>query len=193
MSWMYDDYLNEHRAAVRKAYDWLVENMRDELDDDALTTCGLNIRTHDASKNDVEEYGPYDEYFYGRNKSAAVKANFNKAWLHHIHHNPHHWQHWVLLEDDGGAYDHVCIEMPLEYVYEMICDWWSFSWRSGNLMEIFDWYEKHKNMKLHPKTLEVVVSILGHMRNLLESMVEEDAFALNLEKIRKERAELEQE
>lgn len=191
MSWMYDDYLREHRAAVRKAYDWLVANMSDVLDADALTKAGQNIAHHDESKESVEEYGPYDEYFYGRNKSAAVKANFNKAWLHHIHQNPHHWQHWVLLEDDGGAYDHVCIEMPPECIYEMICDWWSFSWRSGNLMEIFEWYEKHKNMKLHPKTLVEVVSILGHMRNLLESRVEEDAFAHSLEEIRKERAEVE--
>lgn len=181
MSWMYDEYLKEHRAGVRKAWEWLAEKLRNELDDDALTKCGLHIRTHDASKNDVEEYGPYDEYFYGRNKSAAVKANFNKAWLHHIHQNPHHWQHWVLIEDDDPS-GYICIEMPLDYVYEMICDWWSFSWRSGNLIEIFDWYEKHKSMKLHPKTKAVVESILERMRLVLE----EETITITVE-----RAELE--
>ena len=190
MSWMYDDYLREHRAGVRKAYDWLVENMADELDADALTKAGQNIAHHDESKESVEEYGPYDEYFYGRNKSAAVKTNFNKAWLHHIHQNPHHWQHWVLIEDDDPS-GYVCIEMPPEYVYEMICDWWSFSWKSGNLMEIFDWYEEHKSMKLHPKTFVEVISILGLMRKILESRADEDAFAHSLEEIRKERAEVE--
>lgn len=35
--------------------------------------------------------------------------------------------------------------MPQEYIIEMICDWWSFSWYTGDLYEIFDWYEKHKD------------------------------------------------
>ena len=33
------------------------------------------------------------------------------------------------------------LEMPYDYIIEMICDWWSFSWQSGNLYEIFKWYE----------------------------------------------------
>lgn len=43
--------------------------------------------------------------------------------------------------------------MPLCYVFEMIADWWSFSFRQGNIREISSWYDKHKDgMKLHPKT-----------------------------------------
>lgn len=54
--------------------------------------------------------------------------------------------------------------MPLEYVIEMIADWWSFSFRSGNLREIFGWYDKHKEIKLHPKTRKLVEDILARIK-----------------------------
>ena len=50
----------------------------------------------------------------------------------------------------------------------MICDWWSFSWFKGNLLEVFSWYEEHKNyIKLHPNTRKLVEDILGHIKNKL--------------------------
>lgn len=76
------------------------------------------ILSHDDSKYSVEEY-----YAYGTTK--------NYAWNHHIHSNPHHWQYWI-------------IPMPLNYI---ICDWWSFSFRRGDLTEIF-----------HPATRGAVLS-----------------------------------
>lgn len=45
---------------------------------------------------------------------------FNAAWLHHIHHNPHHWQHWILRQDDGRE---VVLVPPNAVVNEMIADW----------------------------------------------------------------------
>ena len=59
--------------------------------------------------------------------------------------------------------------MPPEYVYEMIADWWSFSFKSGNLREIFSWYEKHvPGMILHPKTKNLVEGILGQIKEKLD-------------------------
>lgn len=123
--------------------------------------CFNIIREHDASKYSKEEYGPYDEYFYGKNKSYEVVQDFNKAWLHHIHNNPHHWQHWVLNNDDPEKGE-IIIDMPDCYIIEMICDWWSFSWKKGELNEIFDWYNKRKYyMKLNDYTRGRVESILN--------------------------------
>lgn len=116
-------------------------------------------------KNGHEEYEAYDRYFYG-NPSFKAKQEFNYAWLHHIHHNSHHWQYWVLQNDDDGE---EVLEMPYHYVVEMICDWWSFSWSKGNLDEIFEWYEKHKDMKLHPETRKLVEEILGRIKKELEN------------------------
>jgi len=63
--------------------------------------------------------------------------------------------------------------MPYNYIIEMICDWWSFSWSKDNLEEIFEWYDNNKkNFKMHPNTIKTVNAILNKMElklNLLES------------------------
>lgn len=165
MSYLYNEYLYDHIEGVRKAYHWLVEHgiVRDD--------CNLDIDKHDLSKRGAEEYDAYDKYFYGGNKSYKVVTDFNYAWLHHIHLNPHHWQYWVLIHDDEPE---EVLEMPYDFVVEMICDWWSFSWRSGNLEELFDWYEKHKAMKLHEKTRKLVEDILDKIKAELEKEKENE-------------------
>lgn len=168
MSVLYDNYLREHINAVQGAYIW----MRDNLDMNLFALVNVNLFEHDASKYSTEEYDAYDKYFYGANKSSAVVNNFNRAWLHHIHHNPHHWQHWVLMEDDPKGTP-IYIEMPENYVIEMICDWWSFSFRKGDLREIFSWYNSHKNiMRLHKNTRKLVEEILEAIRIRLDELDE---------------------
>ena len=160
MSVDYDYYLNDHISNVEKAFRWLRFNIPG-FEDSSLGTDTDIAHHHDASKRSLEEYEAYDEYFYGGNRSSRVVNNFKRAWLHHIHNNPHHWQYWVLQHDDGPE---ELLEMPVRYVVEMIADWWSFSFKSGNLSEIFDWYEKHKEMKLHPKTRLLVEQTLEEIR-----------------------------
>lgn len=170
MSFQYDDYLHSHISNVQKAAEWLLFHFPDlltGLDENKLRN---NLANHDQSKYLPEEYDPYDVYFYGGNKSHKVVSDFNYAWLHHIHQNPHHWQYWILTHDDEPE---EILEMPKEYVIEMIADWWSFSFRSGNLAEIFGWYEKHKGMKLHPKTRKMVEDILQRIRTELDKAEEE--------------------
>lgn len=161
MSKQYDDYIKDHRFNVYKAWSWL-------SDHNIIEQCIYpGILSHDMSKYDPEEYDAYDKYFYGE-QTAEVKDAFNRAWLHHIHNNPHHWQHWVLIEDDGGKKP-IALMMPYEYVVEMICDWWSFSFKKDDLHEIFDWYEQHKNqMILHENTRELVEEILEDIRVALD-------------------------
>ena len=69
--------------------------------------------------------------------------------------------------------------MPYDYIIEMICDWWSFSWQSGNLYEIFNWYEEHsKYMKLAPGTKNTVEYILDNMKNKLQMLQYADQSAM---------------
>lgn len=158
MSKEYTKYIEEHKANVKKAYDWLKKHRI------IMKNIEKQILVHDISKYSDEEYDAYDKYFYG-GKTKKVKDDFNYAWLHHIHNNPHHWQHWVLVNDDEGTY---ALEMPYNYVIEMICDWWSFSHKANNLYEIFAWYEKHNsNMILHKKTKKLVEDILDKIRKEL--------------------------
>ena len=175
MSKAYDNYLKEHTANVAKGFEWLGANIPWVIDgsiggdqklyERAKTLCCV---THDASKTDADEYDAYDDHFYGpRSGSPSEVKEFNKAWLHHIHHNPHHWQYWCIINDDPKE-GITCVEMPRWYVIEMICDWWSFSWKKDNLYEIFDWYEERKDhIKLHDNTRKLVESILDQMKKKL--------------------------
>ena len=68
------------------------------------------------------------------------------------------------MNDDGKCRDPskvVALEMPKVYALEMVADWWSFSWKSGNLFEIFEWYDEHReHIILHERTREYVEHIL---------------------------------
>lgn len=169
MSALYDQYLITHIGNVKRGYHWLCEQFPDILE--KMGSHGQVIEQHDQSKYGDEEYHAYDAYFYGKNKSYQVKQDFNYAWLHHIHHNPHHWQYWVLQHDDEPE---EALEMPYWYVIEMICDWWAFSWASEKLDEIFDWYEKHKDMKLHEKTRKLVDETLERMKEKLRETTDSE-------------------
>ena len=184
MSREYDEYLKEHIGAVQKGWQWMEENLiwndefnkwiknqyaNESFDPIDIFEIRRFVQQHDASKTDPDEYFSYDDYFYLKknNRSYAVVEAFNKAFLLHMHKNPHHWQYWVLTDDNKGDGVKV-IEMPLSYIFEMICDWWSFSWRQGDLTTIFKWWDDHKDyIRLHKRTRQTVEYILGEMKKIL--------------------------
>lgn len=181
MSKQYDEYIKEHKSNVYKAFKWLTKNVPQlfEYDEDLRANCEYQcLYEHDKSKNEPDEYEAYDAYFYGGNRSYDVVNDFDKAWLNHIHRNEHHWQHWILVKDDPEESE-VILDMPDMYIIEMICDWWSFSFKKGNLYEIFDWYEERKNhIKLSYRTRIKVKNILNMIKAALDSqhvkLTEED-------------------
>lgn len=185
MSKEYDAYIRMHKSCVVLGYLWLSMNVYDEVVEvlpDLITfsraSLSQQMLSHDQSKYDYTEYQAYNDYFYGNkdllNKD-QVEIDFNKAWLHHIHKNPHHWQHWVLMEDDCGLRQG--LDIPDNYILEMICDWWAFSWKKfidgkmqnvSDLKEIFDWYDNHKDIMVLNKTIrEKVESILDIIKGQL--------------------------
>lgn len=171
MSFQYDQYLANHRANVKRGFDWLCENLPDVTNDISDAAWQIEF-AHDKSKDKEDEYNAYDAYFYGNNRSYKVVQDYQRAWLTHIHRNPHHWQYWILIHDDmeNGELETI-LEMPYDYIVEMICDWWSFSWQSGNLYEIFKWYEEHsKYIKLAQTTKITVEYILDNMKKKLQAL-----------------------
>lgn len=183
MSREYDEYLKEHIGAVQKGWAWMEENLLYKKDfcnwiaeqypdlSDLIDIFEIRdlVQHHDESKTRPEEYYPYDDYFYLKkdNRSHEVVERFNKAFLFHMHANPHHWQYWVLTDDSKGDGEKV-IEMPLSYIFEMICDWWSFSWRADDLTTIFKWWDEHKDwIRLHKRSRKVVNYILAEMKKIL--------------------------
>jgi len=169
MSYAYDQYLAEHIGNVNKGLHWMLDNLGLGRKEKATLEVALANFDHDDSKYSVEEYDAYDKYFYGGNRSYKVVQDFNYAWLHHIHNNPHHWQYWVLLEDDPeSGMPYKALEIPMSYIFEMIADWWSFSWKSGNLFEIFNWYAEHRSKQIiNPKSREIVEYILDRIWKVL--------------------------
>lgn len=163
----YDEYLKQHIENVGLGFNWMLMNLPELFEGYDADYLGSIISNHDKSKYSSEEYDAYCEYFYGK-KTAEVEENFDLAWLHHQHNNPHHWQHWLLREDDG---DNKALEMPYEYVVEMVADHWAFSWKADNLYEIFNWYEKNKaKMLLHTNTQKLYEDILDKLKKKLDEV-----------------------
>lgn len=174
MSREYDTYLQAHKVNVTKAFHWIRENLPELID----KVRGVDLEhqicfAHDASKSELDEYEAYDAYFYGGNRSYQCVQDFNYAWLRHQNRNEHHWGYWVLWNDDPDK-GMVILDMPYNYILEMVCDWWAFSWANGDLTEIFNWYDEHKDyMKLSDKTRKTVESILEKIREKLDELEKE--------------------
>ena len=165
MSVQYDDYLKQHRGNVQKGLLWFEEHLPY-----IQILEGVN---HDTLLRAANEHDhSYDDYFYSGNRTHLVVNNFNRAWLRHIHLNPHHWQHWILVRDEPNE-GTKALDMPPIHIVEMICDWWAFSWKSGNLYEIFEWWDKHKEyMILSPRTRNTVEAILDALKDTLDELKE---------------------
>lgn len=168
MSEEYNKYLENHIGGVIKGFEWFAENLPDFVSaSGGYKVLKSLMMAHDVSKYDDIEYEAYDAYFYG-SRTDEVEYAFAYAWNHHQKNNKHHWQYWTLINDDDG--EPYAVEMPLCFVIEMICDWWSFSWNKNNLMEIFDFYNSHKNtMILHENTRAIVEEILNKIKLILQS------------------------
>ena len=175
MSKEYDIYLQNHKANVKKGFDWILEHLPDLIPTDDGVNYEWQIGFgHDKSKDELDEYFAYDAYFSGGNRSYQVVQDFNHAWLLHLHRNPHHWQYWVLINDDPDLGE-IILDMPYHYILEMCCDWWAFSWDKENLYEIFDWYDKRKEyIKLSDKTRKTVEDILWRIHMKLDELKESE-------------------
>ena len=151
MSKEYDDYLVEHKAALKACLELLASEPTPIR---GLTPFKIDkiFELHDASKFTKYEYDGYDCYFYGvKDERPEVQEKFDMAWLHHIHSNPHHWQHWVIVEDNSGAVK--TIKIPDMCLVEMVADWGSFAYRKHMPLELRTWYDSHKDkIIMHPES-----------------------------------------
>lgn len=85
--------------------------------------CGLYWQglTHDLSKYSPTEFINGVRFFTGTkspHSGEREKYGYSKAWLHHKAHNKHHREYWFDRKGDKT----IPVEMPIEYLVEMICD-----------------------------------------------------------------------
>jgi hypothetical protein len=102
---------------------------------------------HDWSKFTLSEFPQYARAFQGDYSESPVdksrtEADFQRAWLHHIHHNPHHWQYWIYKSSGSG---NVIFNMPETYVREMIADWMGASRAYTGSFDMCEWLDKNFN------------------------------------------------
>lgn len=141
---------------------------------------------HDMSKFMPDEFIPYARYFYGNYKSYKelhgdqrlvfllsnclskedVKKDFDIAWLKHQKRNPHHWQWWILHLDDGWE---KILEMPDEYIKEMVADWRGAGKAIHGFDDVANWYAMTKDKKSFGKqTREKVDKMIKEISNSQE-------------------------
>ena len=126
------------------------------------------LQKHDLSKWSDIEFEPYAKHFVGN--GSAVDANnvapdMAAAWLHHIHHNPHHWQHWIFPDGynpPGSDLEDGVMEMPEKYALEMVADWHGASFAYTDSWNIADWlYENMLKITVHSTTALFLRGVLS--------------------------------
>lgn len=143
-----------------------------------LFRCGLYKQgiLHDLSKYHPVEFFAGVKYYQGYrspiNAEKEIKG-YSLGWLHHKGKNKHHWEYWLdnaVPNATDAIHGIVAVEMPKEYVVEMVCD------RIAASMN----YQKEKytdasaleyllNGKdfvfMHPKTFELTEFLLTYLKD----------------------------
>lgn len=179
-----EEYINLHVKNVQLAYNFLINALSKKsrtikFNNEDYEKLKLNILLHDRSKLEEEEFVPYSNYFFGDKQNRDVKR-FKKAVALHKSRNPHHPEYWY---DKTGCPQ----DMPDIYIFEMVCDWWSFSINlaQGNkddnsLYETIDWYNKHgKEFKLSATTkrkTEYLLNLIKKSKPTLQKLQIFDKF-----------------
>ena len=161
----YEEYLQTHVQGVHEVYTDVLRPVLEEegISEDILSKIDYLIDHHDDSKRSPEEWSAYRDHFYDpENNPRSHDLKFNLAWNHHQKSNPHHWNYWVLINDvDDPQVE--ALEMPFEYVIEMLCDWQSAGHHYGNTA--YDWYQKQKSkMILHDNTRKLIERYIKYLR-----------------------------
>ena len=155
----YYQYLNDHIGGVKSSWNTILKPYLEsnDYDPEVIDLAESHIVEHDLSKLDDNEFIPYCNHFYPVDgEFDNDETAFDLAWLHHQNINPHHWQYWVLIKDSG---DIIPMDMPLDYICEMLCDWHSFSYKDPESTALA-WYIANKDHMNFSETTRKIVDDL---------------------------------
>ena len=207
----YTDYIDTHVAFVKKAYEDLFKDIPSNLsggffaDDNNVDCIEARIEKHDGDKYNDERFEIYRKNHYPMDESEKEENlstyNSDKGWIGHWKANPHHWEYWlsffpkeldmvIRTYDYDGNYYEATLENQLKCAYiEMICDWFSFSYKglkekdngtetpksaTGEPMSFKEWYKTaKKNIKIHPKMEDWFDKLLEYVQDKFEEVTEE--------------------
>lgn len=163
----YFAYLDRHITGVKRSWSEILMPKlleSNKFDADTLGQISSQIDEHDTSKYDDIEFNAYCNYFYPTDKCPKNEVEFDFAWLHHQKVNPHHWQYWCLIRDEGEI---VPMDMALTSIFEMLCDWHSFSLRNPE-STAYTWYKNNKDkMIFSDETRKTVEQYIDYFKEPL--------------------------
>lgn len=158
----YKEYIEEHKQRVTEYAAWLKENLPDLFTDIKVEDFDKLIEEHDASKYSEEEFLPYAQKWFGDGKKTP---EYEAAWEHHWQSNDHHPEFW-----QGEDMDYLAI-------LEMICDWGSFSLKSGDMHELKSfYYDKAKDDEekmLSDETKKTIEYIIDKVEEVIAAQEDE--------------------
>lgn len=166
----YNNYLKDHIRNVQRSFNEILLPILQEdenITPDIIQNIQDQIKQHDKSKYDDEEYNGYLQWFYPVNNDETNKDKslFNYAWNHHQHLNKHHWQFWICRSDSD---DDVILDMDLPSIMEMLSDWHSFS-ANDNKSTAYQWYsDNKKKMILSDNTRSIVEEYIEYFKKPLK-------------------------
>jgi hypothetical protein len=163
----YKKYIKNHIENVKQVWVSIQKHLINEfwIDDFMFHKITALIGRHDESKYSVEEFEGYRQYFFPINEKEKNKNQFNYSWNHHQKNNPHHWQYWIMHEK-GKL---MALEMPFEYIIEMLCDWAAMSLNFND--KPFSFYNKEKeNMLLAKNTIICIESWISIFNKIVEGL-----------------------
>ncbi|WP_299997314.1 DUF5662 family protein [uncultured Clostridium sp.] len=171
----YRNYIDTHRANVRKAYEKVVKPYAEKyLSPQSVEILDRNIEQHDEDKDIDFIFQAYRKNHFpvDEKEKESSKEEYNIAWNYHKKVNPHHWE--FFLDDNDEDFVNLELIEEEEEIYklaylEMIADWLSFTFKlaqdqigkgddihtSGDSLEFDDWYNKNRDtIKIHPQLQE---------------------------------------
>lgn len=163
----YYDYLENHIMSVQRSWSEILRPaIEGQLTDEEVERVEDAVKLHDASKYMKDtEFDAYRKWWYPVDESEKDEKAYDLAWLYHQKNNKHHPQYWILIRDSGS---HQCLDMPIEYIIEMLCDWHSFSSRDPE-STAYNWYQENKGkMQISDSTREVVEKYIGFLKEPLK-------------------------
>jgi Family of unknown function (DUF5662) len=110
---------------------------------------------HDWTKFLPSEWWSYVNAFYNSDGSKKYDPiPMKSGWNNHQKRNRHHWQYWLLTWDKGNV---EALEMPDQYVREMIADWLGASKAITGAWDLSGWLSKNgQNIIVHTYTEELI-------------------------------------
>lgn len=159
-------YLETHTKGVRRTwYEILKPEVGSQFTEEQIDFIEGALDSHDLSKYDDAEFDAYRKWWYPVDEDDKDEKAYDLAWLHHQKNNPHHPQYWILIKDSGR---NLCLDMPLEHIIEMLCDWHSFTQRDPE-STAYKWYSESKdNIQLSDATREIVEKYIEYLKEPLK-------------------------